>query len=220
MTIRLTPQMTAALRAGVSPIVPLIEIEMPGYTVRHLVGSGEVLWGSGETARKFTGKDPRFGTLVAAGNLEDGVADEAPEWTLTFAPPSAVGVSDLTRADVQDSPIRVWLGVADRQTGLVIPEPIQLFEGELDVARLGVGKKTRTVEWKCVSALERFHDTERGARLSDAWHQLAWPGETGLANMSGIEKTSYWGVEKAPSGVTYGSGGGSVAGSIYQAIQR
>lgn len=95
----------------------------------------------------------------------------------------------------------------------LVPEPVQLFEGELDVAKLSVGKGSRTVEWRAASALERFHDRERGARLSDAWHQLVWPGETGCANMSGIEKTSYWGVEKVPGGVTYGTGGGG--GSAY-----
>ena len=111
-------------------------------------------------------------------------------------------------ADVQGSAVAGYLGVIDRATGSLLPDPVQLFAGELDVARLRVGKGSRTVEWRCVSALERFHDQERGARLSDAWHRLVWPGETGLANMSGIEKTSYWGVESVPSGVTYASSGG------------
>ncbi|KQM76700.1 hypothetical protein ASE70_07980 [Sphingomonas sp. Leaf22] len=209
MTLRLSPQMTEALSSGLFPIAPLIEIEMPNYTLRHIVGGGELLWGT----KRFRGRDPRFGTLVSASTLHDGVADEAPEWMLTFCPPGAVGVQDLTRADVQESPVRAWLAAVDRASGQILPEPIQVFEGLLDVAQLTVGKGTRTVEWRCVSALERFHDKERGARLSDAHHRLVWPGETGCANMSGIEKTSYWGVEKVPGGVTYGTGGGG--GSVY-----
>ncbi len=212
MTIRLTPQMVTALRGGLHPVAPLIEINMPNYTLRHLVGGGEVMWGD----RKFTSRDPRFGVLVAAGNIQDGAADEAPDWPLTFAPPSDIGASDLTAAEMQESPVRAWLAVVNRATGQLIPEPVQLFEGSLDVARLVVGKGKRTVEWRCASALERFHDTERGARLSDSWHQMVWPGETGLANMSGIEKTSYWGVEKVPSGVTYGTGGGGGSGYLEQ----
>ncbi|MBB3691449.1 hypothetical protein [Sphingomonas sp. BK580] len=204
MTFRLTPEMTARLRAGRDPIAPMVEIFLPGYTLRHLVGAGELLWGD----RKFLSKDPRFGVLVAAGNLTDGVADEAPDWTLTFAPPGETAVEDLTEANVQTSLVNGYLGVVDRATGVLVPEPLQVFAGELDVARLRVGKSTRTVEWRCVSALERFHETETGARLSDAFHKMVWPGETGLANMTGIEKTSYWGVEKVPSGVTYGTGGG------------
>ncbi|MBB5697004.1 hypothetical protein [Sphingomonas yantingensis] len=211
MTFRLTPQMASALRAGTFPIAPLVEIKLPGYTLRHLVGAGEVAWFDGSTTRTFSGRDPRFGALVSTGDLRDGALDEAPDWDLTFAPPSEVAVEDLTLASAQGSEVSAFLGVVDRSTGMLIPEPLQLFAGELDVARLRIGKGSRTVEWRCVSALERFHDQERGARLSDAWHKLVWPGETGLANMSGIEKTSFWGVENPPSGVSYGGGGGGGA---------
>ncbi|WP_230770710.1 hypothetical protein [Sphingomonas sp. Leaf4] len=211
MTFRLTPAMSAELRAGVSPIAPLIEIAFPDHTLRHVVGSIEVMWGD----RLFAGEDERFGVLDAAGTLMDGVGDDAPDWLLTFRPPSSAAVEDLTRANVQGSEVSGWLAVIDRATGLLIPEPIRVFSGSLDMARLKVGKDGRSVEWRCVSALEVFHDTERGMRLSDATHQMVWPGETGLANMTGIERTSYWGVEKVPAGVTYGTGGGG--GSEYLA---
>ena len=207
---RLTPKMTAALRAGRSPIAPLIELERPGYTLRHLVGSAEVMW----SGRLFAGADDRFGALEAAGTLKDGVGDEAPEWQLTFRPPDSTAVALLTDAAVQGSPVTGWLGVIDRVSGALVPDPIQVFAGELDVARLRVGMGMRTVEWRCVSALEPFHDGERGARLSDAWHQLIHPGETGLINMTGVERESFWGVDKLPSGVTTSSaGGGSVLGN-------
>lgn len=55
MTFRLTPQMSAALRAGQSPLAPLVEVVLPGYTMRHLVGAGEVAWGD----KVFTGVDAR-----------------------------------------------------------------------------------------------------------------------------------------------------------------
>lgn len=209
MTFRLTPAMSAALRAGDSPIVPLIEVKLPGYIMRHLVGSGELIWNS----NRFVGQDAKFGVLVAAGSLQDGAIDEAPEWELTFAPPSEAAAAKLTAATAQGGEVNGWLAVVDRTTGQVIPEPIHLFAGELDVPRLRVGKGTRTVVWRCISALEPFHDQEVAARLSDSHHQAVWPGETGLANMSGIEKTSYWGVEKPPSAITYG-GGVSFAGGV------
>jgi len=197
MTFRLTPQMSAKLREGKSPIAPLVEVALPGYTMHHLVGSGEVPWG----AKRFVGRDSQFGVLNAASNLKDGIGDEAPDWQLTFVPPDEVAASVLTQATAQGGAVNGWLAVVDRETGLIVPDPIQVFAGELDYARLKVGKGTRTVEWRCVSALEVFHDQEIGARLSDAWHQMVWPGETGCANMTGIERTSYWGVEKPPSNV-------------------
>lgn len=209
MTFRLTPAMSAAMRAGKSPIVPFVEVTLPTYTMRHLVGSGEVDWG----VKRFVGRDPKFGVLVSAGNLHDGVSDEAPEWVITFAPPDEATAAELTAATAQGGEVNGWIAVVDRTTGLVIPDPVHLFAGELDVPRLRVGKGSRVVEWRCTSALEAFHDQEIGARLSDSHHLTVWPGETGLANMTGIERTSYWGVEKPPSNVTY-AGGGSTLGNF------
>ena len=203
MTFRLTPEASAALRSGRHPLAPLVEVELPGHTMRHLVGAGEVPWGE----KLFTGADPIFGSLVAAGTLKDGVGDEAPDWDLTFVPPGDVAAATLASATAQGGRVSGWLAVVDRGTGQIIPDPLQLFAGELDVPRLRVGKGSLTVEWRCVSALEPFHDQEIGARLSDAWHRLVWPGEEGLANMTGIERTSYWGVEKPPSAVSVITGG-------------
>ncbi|OWK29213.1 hypothetical protein [Sphingomonas dokdonensis] len=208
MTFRLTPEMSAALRAAKSPIVPFVQVDLPDYTMRHLVGSGEVPWNGGV----FVGRDPKFGVLVSAGNLQDGVSDEAPEWLLTFAPPDEATAAELASSTAQGGQVNGWIAVVDRATGQVLPDPIHLFAGELDVPRLRVGKASRTVEWRCTSALEAFHDQEIGARLSDSHHLTVWPGETGLANMSGIEKTSYWGVEKPPSSVSFASGGATGAG--------
>lgn len=210
MSFRLTPTVAAALRAGQSPIVPMVEILLPGYALRHIVGAGELMWGG----NRYVGLDPRYGVLVAAGNLHDGVSDEAPDWPLTFVPPDGAAIAGLAAAEAQGSIVNAWIGVVDRATGQVLPDPIQVFAGEIDVPRLRLGKGARTVEIRCASVLERFHDSETGARLSDAWHRSVWPGETGLANMSGIEKTSYWGVENVPSAVTYSSGGAGIGGRV------
>ncbi|WP_419808391.1 hypothetical protein [Sphingomonas sp.] len=205
MSFRLEPTVAAALRTGRHPLAPLVEVVLPGYTMRQLVGSGEVIdWR--DPTHRFVARDAQFGVLTSAGTLKDGVGDEAPEWDLTFAPPDEASAATLTSAMAQGGEVNGWLGVIDRASGALIPEPVQVFAGELDVARLRIGKGSRTVEWRCVSALEVFHDQEVGSRLSDAWHKLIWPGEDGLANMTGIEKTSFWGVEKPPSAVSTTNG--------------
>ncbi|MFV1919133.1 hypothetical protein VPH46_06840 [Sphingomonas sp. MJ1 (PH-R8)] len=204
MTFRLTPAMSAALRTGRYPFAPLVRVALPSYTLCHLVGSAEVRF-KGE---KFVGRDPSFGILAAASNLKDGVSDEAPDWSLTFVPPIYAVASELADATAQGGEVGGWLGLIDPATGQLLPEPIKLFAGELDVPRIRVGRGAISLEWRCVSALEPFHDEEKGARLSDSWHQLVWPGETGCANMTGIDKTSNWGVEKPPSAVR--STGGSL----------
>src|SRR3546814_10076287 len=78
-------------------------------------------------------------------------------------------------------------------------EPLLLFTGELDQPTLTVDKGSRELEFECVSGFERLFDNEEGLRLADSWHQSVWPGEMGLANVSGIITTVYWGVE-APAG--------------------
>lgn len=214
MSMKITPAVAAALRSGLHPIAPLIEVRLPGYTLRHVVGAGVVPWGT----NVFLGEDGRFGALVSAGDLKDGVADEAPDWDLTFAPPNNAAAGELCRAEHQGAPVFGWLGVVDRASGQLVPEPLLLFAGELDVPRLRVGKSGRTVEWRCASALESFQETETGARLSDAWHKLAWPSETGLANMTGIEKTSYWGAETPPSKITYGDGATAARAALVRSL--
>jgi hypothetical protein len=212
MTFRLTPQMSAALRSGRHPYAPLVRVQLPGYTLCQVVGSVEVPF----LGNMFVGRDPRFGSLIAASNLKDGVGDEAPDWSLTFVPPDDIGASELAAATAQGGEVGGWLGLINPADGNLLPEPIQLFAGELDVPRIRVGKGTRTLEWRCSSALEPFHDEERGARLSDSWHRLVWNGETGLANMTGTGKTSMWGVEKPPSAVRVT--GGSLAASFLGSI--
>jgi hypothetical protein len=201
--MHLTPAMVTALRSGRWPVAPLIRADLPGYTLTHLVGAGVAPWG----ADVYTGKDPRFGALISASNLRDGAGDEAPEWELTFAPPSEVAAALISAPEMQGSPVSGWIAVINPATGQVLADPLNLFTGTLDVPRLRVGRGTRTVEWRCLSALDSFHDINEGARLSDAWHKSVWPSETGLANMTGIDATSYWGVENPPSNIVIGSGG-------------
>jgi len=212
--MHLTPAMVTALRSGRFPIAPLIRADLPGYTLLHLVGAGVAPWG-GDV---YTGKDARFGALLSAGNIKDGVGDEAPEWDLTFAPPSETAAALISNPAMQGSQIRAWLAVVNPATGIVLSDPLPTFVGTLDVPRLRVGKKTRTVEWRCLSALDTFHDTNEGARLSDAWHKSVWTGETGLANMSGIDRTSYWGVEDPPSNVVYAGAAGSFGRDNYRVV--
>ena len=75
----------------------------------------------------------------------------------------------------------------------------------------GLGERSLDMEF--VSACERLFEVQEGARLSDAFHQEIWPGERGLANITGTKKKVYWGGEVPQSGITrLSSGGGSGAG--------
>lgn len=201
----MSPQMEAAAAAGGATWVGLIEINLPAADIRLLDCSAEIPWGT----EIFAGEDPTFGSLASVEELSEGVGDEAPVWNIVLFPKDEAAVEDLSSEEMQGSPVRAWIGIVNPATGLLIPEPYLLFAGEADVPVLKIGRGTRRLELRCVSALERFHDNDEGMRLSDAFHQSVWFGEKGLSNMTGIELTDYWGMDKPRSAV---QSGGSMNG--------
>lgn len=201
----LTPSMEAALKAKKVIAFGLLRVDLPGYTLRLIGGSGEVAWDSGT----FLGRDPTFGALSAISDLDDAMDDEAPGLSITLQPPSSAAAAVLCNPDMQGSRVRLWLAALVRATGAVIADPYLLFDGVLDQPTLTVGRDMREVEFECVSAMERFFDNDEGFRLSDANHQRVWPGETGLEHMTALPKQIYWGVSKVGgSGSGFGGGPG------------
>jgi hypothetical protein len=192
-----TPAMDAAL-AGVAPtIFGAIEIVFPEHTLRLLTGSAQISFGG----RTFTGSDPTYGVLSTDEDMTDGTGDQAPELRFTFIPTGDAATADLAAAHHQGSPVSVWLGVVDPASGQAVPDPLLIFYGMVDVPTIQVDRNTRTLEITVVSGFEYFFTNDDGARLSDAFHQSIWPGETGLNQVTGIMQHLYWG-SSAPSGVS------------------
>ena len=63
--------------------------------------------------------------------------------------------------------------------------------------------------------IERFFDDDEGARLADGFHRSVWPGEEGLAFVTGVEKTVYWGMDAPPSAVVAGRTGAARGGNLF-----
>ncbi|WCT73925.1 hypothetical protein PQ455_01445 [Sphingomonas naphthae] len=205
----MTAAMDAVLDADRALVTLLIEVQLPDHTIRLIAGSGVLLW-NGNT---FSGADPLFGTLKAIDDISDGTGDEAPALGFSLLPPSDTAAALLSSPTYQGSPVYVWLAGVYPTTGNVVPDPYLLFSGELDQPTLTIDRGQRQVDFDCVSAMERLLDDDEGARLSDAFHQSIWPGETGFANITGIEKTIYWGVA-TPAGALATGGSGASAGNF------
>lgn len=213
----LTPAMDAALSADRPLIFGAVEINLPGgVNVRLLDGAGEIGNWQGTGGAAFVGRDATFGVLAAIDPPEDGTGDQAPAMNITLHPPSTAAAAALAAPNMQGSRVRLWLGAIDRAAGGVVADPYLLFDGELDQPILSVDRGERELEYECVSGMERLFDTDEGMRLADSFHQSVWPGETGLANVTGIVKTIIWGPGDRPSSITYGgegfSGGGVAPG--------
>lgn len=202
-----TPAMEAALQARFATVFGAVKIELPDATI-CLVDGGIVTFG-GDT---YVSKNDTFGALAAVDRIRDGVGDEAPALSITLLPAGDAEAAALSSPTYQGSPVTLYLGAVDPETGAVIADPLEVFYGELDQPTLTVDQGVRELEYQSTSAHERFFSGDEGIRLSDSHHQSIWPGETGLANVTGIQRTIYWGIDKPAGSVTY-SGGGFSGGS-------
>lgn len=192
------PLLDAALAAPVVTVFGAVEIALrSGYTIRLLNSGGFVTF----DGNRFEGGDAIFGSIAKADTMTDGIGDEAPALKITFNPANDAAAATLSAASNQESPVRLWVGAIDPQTGLGIGEPLLVFSGMLDTTTLKAGQKSRTLEMVISSIFEDFFYNDDGARLSDAFHKACYPGERGFAFVTYIVHQVYWGTD-APSGVT------------------
>jgi hypothetical protein len=208
----LTPGMEAALGSGRALVLALCRLDLKdGRIVGFLTGSGEVAWG-GIT---FRGTDPTFGSILAVEPPSDGYGDEAPGMSFQVAPPDGVAVASLADPAMQGSRVRWWVACLD-DNGAVIADPWLWYDGSLDVPEFSAGKDDRVLDLSVVSEMEKLFLSEEGRRLSDSSHREIWPGESGLAYVTGLTRTIIWGPGERPPGISYnttpGAGTGSGAG--------
>lgn len=167
-----------------------VEIELPsGGQIRLLDGAASVSFGG----RVFVGLDPQYGVLTEIDAVSDGVGDEAPGLRIVINPATPDAGAILAAQDMQGRHVLMWIGAVDPATGAVLPDPILVFAGEVDqgVLRIGIGQRQLSLE--CVSVWERLFEDGEGVRLSNAFHQLAWPGELGLEFVTDVARQLPWG---------------------------
>ena len=175
----------------------LLKLDLPGHTVL-LCDGGTVVF-DGDT---YTSEDSVFGTIAGIEAVTEGIGDQAPAATITFAPQDSAAPADLSNAAMQGSRLRTWIAEIDYDTGAIIGTPDQQTDSVIDVPRLKLGKGTRMVEMDFVSSLERLFIVATGNVLSGEFHRRVWPGERGLDNATGVEFAFAWGVSSPPRGST------------------
>lgn len=192
--------MTPILLAG------LILIELPGHTVRLCDGGMVTAFG-----QSFTARDSLLGSVTGFEPLTEGVGDEVPGGTLTFAPPADVASSALIQGNYQNARLAMWIAEIDPAAGVVTGTPDLQIEAQIDVPRLRIGAGSRLVEMDFTARAERLFLINEGNTLSPQFHKSVWPGEAGLDQATGLTIEQAWGVKAAPRGLGVGgppSGGG------------
>jgi hypothetical protein len=126
------------------------------------------------------------------------VGDSVPAFDMTLLPPTRAAAVALAAPANQEAQVLVWLASIDRDTGQVISTPDLQFAGEIDDAHYMVDRGKHEVRLAISSVWARLQEPDEGARLSDGFHQSIFPGELGLANMTGTPLLRLWGPGDKP----------------------
>lgn len=189
----LTPAMDTALAARSVLMFCAVEIVLPSYDLRLLSGPGQVTFGG----RTFVGRDDTYGVLGGIEEIADSEDGEAPEINLTILPPTMTAAAVLASASAQFSAVTVWVGAMDLITGAVVPDPMVVFAGEVDVPTLSGDESARALQYSVTSVFELLFEVDEGANLNNAFHQSVWPGELGFEYVTEVQRQLPWGAETA-----------------------
>jgi hypothetical protein len=162
-----------------------------GGWLRLFGGSGEIT----VSGKNFLGDDPTYGVLAALEPVTDGMGDQAPALRVTINPKTADAGAELAGQDMQGKTVLVWLAALDRTTGTSIDAPVLVYAGEVDQGVVTVGQGTRAVALDTVSVWERLFDNDDAVRLTNAYHQKCWPGETGFEFVTAVARQLPWGQD-------------------------
>ncbi len=181
-----------AFTGNVITICALMTIELPDRTVRMCDGAF-VKWG----ADVFDCYDEDFGVIGSASTFEEKTGDEAPGGNLTFLPPSSSAATSLSDPAYQGARMRFWLAEVNPETGIVTGTPELTADLAIDTVTLKVSRGTRSVDIEFESAAKRLFMVLRGNALNDRFQQACYPGELGMANATGMPRSTAWGAASA-----------------------
>lgn len=175
--------LAAAFGARVWTRALLVRLDLPDGAYR-LTDGGFVTYDGGT----FVGADPTLGLFVGVSGLTSGMGNQTTRVDIRIAPKSNSAASILGSPTAQGSRVRVWRGAINRQTGLLIGEPVLRFDGEMDKPRFTVGANDRTMTIACGTQSARQLEPNADWRANHSFHTTRWAGENGMIRVAGITK--------------------------------
>lgn len=204
----LDPVMNNELR-GPSPMVThLIRIELLERPILIYDGPGAI-YHQGDV---YLGEDPDFGVLDNIETLVEQIGIEAPTAEFSFLPNNLTAMATLTSPINQGSPVSIWLGTIDDESGTIVGVPELLFVGELDTAEVLISEDSTVITFEVASAWERFFEINEGQRLNNSFIQSIWPGARGAEFISQIQREEPWGYDGPRPAIVADVIGGSQGG--------
>lgn len=164
----------------------IVSVALAAGTVR-LSSGGDIVY----SANTYSPVNATYGALDKVASISDGSDDQIPVFEIDVLLPAAAAKAAWSVVTDQGADVTVYMGTINRATGAVIGVEL-LFFGEYNYPRFGVAKDSDRVTLVCTSQLARLLEPNHERKLSDAFHQQAWPGELGLAFATRLTKKIYW----------------------------
>jgi hypothetical protein len=180
-----------------------IKITLPGRVLRLTAGGVVVI--AGET---FLPEDPDIGVWTYVKSFEEGAVDSAVAPDLGFACHTNQGVVELSES--HGSRWEIYWGLIDADTGAVVGAPEQWDCGYLNMT--GFVPNARRVRAESYTEEQFQLLADRQKRLSPAFHKSIRPGETGLDNVTEVDRKIYWLAKEPPRAIRLGGSGGGGGG--------
>ena len=211
----LDASMLAALGGSTLRAFVAVRIELPdNETINLIDGSGFLRFVVDGIDTLFDASDPIYGTLGSISGITEAFATSAPRLQISLLPPTPDAVGALSQPLTQGCRVRVWAGLINENTGLVIGAPELLWIGLLDTAKTTSGDGGRVVELDVASAFDRLFIAQESERLNKVWHRSHHPNENGMDWNIAALTDPMWGADAGkPRPSAGGTGtGGPIAG--------
>lgn len=154
---------TVWLWSGFGPILP----SGPSFSAAASFPYGQTFLGMGW-----------LGQVQMVSEITDIVAQNV---TLTLSAIPVELATDAIHAVRQNSLATLWLGFLD-DSGILLKDPLQIFQGHLDVPSITEGADTCSLSITAENPLVDLNRAPNG-RFTDVDQQIRFPGDTGFAQV-------------------------------------
>lgn len=200
LTTGTNAQLTAST---VSPVL-FAELVFSSGTVRVWSGYGTLIW----NGNNWIGT----GALGGVSPVEEAADLQATNLTFTLNGIPSSYLSLVLADSYQGKSATLWLGFL-ASDGSVVSDPVQLFSGRLDAAKISEAGETCSIAINAESELADLRRS-RETRYTDAEQQRRFPGDLGLQYIAqAATQEMNWG-RPYTSSYTGGGGGGGGDGIV------
>ena len=165
--------------------------DLPAKVLRLLDGSAVISW-SGMT---FVGSDGDYGSWIGCDPITEQGATEAPKFAVTLGPLTDEAMQQMGQQAAQGSPVVIYSGYLNRQTGQPYGVPETVWNGLLDIGNITLDQNSRTITLDIYCYAELMMQTDDGSKLTSSWHNQFYPAELGFAYVDYVTHTVPWGAQ-------------------------